>query len=155
MPYFSLSLPKKKTKRNTNTNKYRLIEKDVEGIVVISLKAMYSVSCKIGTIPITRESYSCKNKNAIYHQLCGNNSRICYIRYKDKKYECNGKLWLPFAPGCIVKGNIVESEFGNKFDIKNTWIDPDNIDAHNAFKFFKDNYEQISKVLREKIYNGI
>lgn len=156
MPYFSLSVQKKEQKKkNNNTIKYQIIEKDVQGIVNITLSARYIIKVKDIKYHITKESYSCKNKNNIYHQLCGNNSRICYIRYVDKKYECNSKLWLPFAPGCIVKGNIIQGQFEKLFAIKKVWIDPDNIDAHNAFQFFKENYDIISEQIKKNLFNGI
>lgn len=150
MPYFDFSLPKKQTakKRGNNTTSYNVVVKAVNGIVWINVEADYFVDVEGKLYKIHKDNYSCKGKDKVYHQ-CQLNNRVCYIRTKDNLVECS-KHWLPFAPGCIVFGNIVRIGFTEYFDIKKIWTDPDNSAAHDAIDFYNKHLNEIKVNYKNK-----
>lgn len=158
MPSFDFSLVKKesnKRKTSNNIKKYEVVEKDVVGIVWIDINANYYVKINDKRYNIDTECYSCKGKDKVYAQGIDDKRRICIIRNIDEYVECNPNLYLPFAPGCIVSGNIIINRFSNSkvFYIKKTWINLDNDDAHEALAFYKEHYKEINAIILKRRFN--
>lgn len=159
MPSFDFSVVKKesnKRKTSNNIKKYEVVEKDVVGIVWIDINANYYVKINDKHYNIDTECYSCKGKDKVYAQGIDNKQRICIIRNIDEYVECNPNLYLPFASGCIVSGNIIINRFSNSkvFYIKKTWTNFDNDDAHEALSFYKEHYKEINAIILKRRFNG-
>lgn len=144
---------KTKNKIIKSSNKYEIVEEDIEGIVVIDLNANYSVKVNNITFNIVPECFKIKKKKNIYHKLY--NGRLLYIRL-DTNRKLNEAYWCPFAPGCIVNGNIVKDKINKLyFRIKDIYTDNFNESANEALKFYIDNIEEINKNMRIKIMEEI
>lgn len=150
MPIFNFSIPvKKESKRKVNTNvsrTYNIIEKDVLGVVFITLEASFYVYTNRGEFKFTDDSFSCKNIKNVYAQLLDTNKqRILCVR-AERKIECDKDVFLPFAAGVCVIGNIVEDRFKTlRFNFKKAFVDADNKIAQKALNFWRTNYEVISE----------
>lgn len=157
MPYFDFSLPKKKEKRKTskNTLRSKILEKNVQGVVWIDDKGELTIK----VIPDKRykihlDSYSCKGKKNIYARKLENRRVVCIIRNIGEYFECNHNIFLPFAVGSIVSGNIVQIGFNKQFIINKCWTDLNNDDAHLALEYYRDNYDTIINALENKTLNA-
>lgn len=157
MPYFDFSLPKKKEKRKTakNTLRSKVLEKNVQGVVWIDNKGELTIK----VIPDKRysihvDSYSCKGKKNIYARKLENRRVVCIIRSIGEYLECNHNIFLPFAVGSIVSGNIVQIGFNQQFVINKCWSDLNNEDAHSALEYYRDNYDTIITALENKTLNA-
>lgn len=153
MPYFDFSLPKKKEKRKTvkNTLRSKILEKNVQGVVWIDDKGELTIK----VVPDKRykihlDSYSCKGKRNIYARRLENRRVVCIIRNVEEYFECNHDIFLPFAVGSIVSGNIVQISFNQQFVINKCWSDLNNEDAHLALEYYRDNYDTIINALENK-----
>lgn len=153
MPYFDFSLPKKKEKRKTskNTLRSKVLEKNVQGVVWIDDKGELTIK----VVPDKRykihlDSYSCKGKRNIYARRLENRRVVCIIRNVEEYFECNHDVFLPFAVGSIVSGNIVQIGFSQQFVINKCWSDLNNEDAHLALEYYRDNYDTIINALENK-----
>ena len=153
MPYFDFSLPKKKEKRKTskNTLRSKILEKNVQGVVWIDDKGELTIK----VVPDKRykihlDSYSCKGKRNIYARRLENRRVVCIIRNVEEYFECNHDIFLPFAVGSIVSGNIVQIGFNQQFVINKCWSDLNNEDAHLALEYYRDNYDTIINALENK-----
>lgn len=153
MPYFDFSLPKKKEKRKTskNTLRSKILEKNVQGVVWIDDKGELTIK----VVPDKRykihlDSYSCKGKRNIYARRLENRRVVCIIRNVEEYFECNHDVFLPFAVGSIVSGNIVQIGFNQQFVINKCWSDLNNEDAHLALEYYRDNYDTIINALENK-----
>lgn len=146
---------KDKTKNRTikSSNKYEIVEENLEGVVVIDLNANYGVKINNITFNIAPECFSIKKKKNVYHKLY--NGRLLYIRLDTNK-KLNEVYWCPFAPGCIVNGNIVKDKIGKLyFKIKDVHIDILDEVSNEAFRFYIDNINEINKNMSIKIMNEI
>lgn len=153
MPYFDFSLPKKKEKRKTskNTLRSKILEKNVQGVVWIDDKGELTIK----VVPDKRykihlDSYSCKGKRNIYARRLENRRVVCIIRNVEEYFECNHDVFLPFAVGSIVSGNIIQIGFNQQFVINKCWSDLNNEDAHLALEYYRDNYDAIINALENK-----
>lgn len=157
MPYFDFSLPKKKTKERKTSNhisRREVIEKNIIGVVWIDKNAKFTVKIDGKFVyDVHSNSYSCKGKNKIYARKLDENRRVCVIRNVGDYSECNHNCYLPFAPGCIVSGDIVINGFNKQFLIKKSWIELDNDDAHAALVYYRKNYNSICSVLENNKLN--
>lgn len=158
MPSFDFSLVRKETnkrKTSNNTNKYEVIEKNILGVICIDINANYYVKVDNKCYNINSECYSCKGKNIIYAQGVNDKRRICIIRNSGEYLECNHNLYLPFAPGCIVSGDIIINHplTAKIFNIKKIWIDLDNDVAHEALAFYKEHYKEINAIILKRRFN--
>lgn len=157
MPTFNFSISKKKTKNrktSKNTKQYEVIKKDVTGIVWIDKKSNYTIKLDNNySYNIHPDCYSCKGKEKIYSRKLENNKRICIIRNKHEYYDCNINHYLPFAPGCIVIGDIVTVGFTTYFYINKCYVDFNNDDAHNALMYYRQNYNDIIYNIRNNKLN--
>lgn len=153
MPYFDFSLPKKKEKRKTakNTLRSKILEKNVQGVVWIDDKGELTIKVVPGKhYKIHLDSYSCKGKRNIYARRLENRRVVCIIRNVEEYFECNHDVFLPFAVGSIVSGNIVQIGFNQQFVINKCWSDLNNEDAHLALEYYRDNYDTIINALENK-----
>ena len=153
MPYFDFSLPKKKEKRKTskNTLRSKILEKNVQGVVWIDDKGELTIK----VVPDKRykihlDSYSCKGKRNIYARRLENRRVVCIIRNVEEYFECNHDVFLPFAVGSIVSGNIIQIGFNQQFVINKCWSDLNNEDAHLALEYYRNNYDTIINALENK-----
>lgn len=153
MPYFDFSLPKKKEKRKTakNTLWSKILEKNVQGVVWIDDKGELTIK----VVPDKRykihlDSYSCKGKRNIYARKLENRRVVCIIRNVEECFECNHNIFLPFAVGSIVSGDIVQIGFNQQFIINKCWSDLNNEDAHLALEYYRNNYDTIINALENK-----
>ena len=158
MPSFNFSIVKNESnKRKTynNTKKYEVVKKDVIGVVWIDINANYYIKVNNKFYNINSECYSCKGKDMIYAQGYDDKNRICIIRNPEKCTECNHNLYLPFAPGCIVSGDIIiNNPLTDKiFNIKKVWIDINNDDAHEALAFYKEHYKEINAIILKRRFD--
>lgn len=154
MPYFDFSLPKKKEKRKTakNTLRSKVLEKNVQGVVWIDDKGELTIK----VVPDKRysihiDSYSCKGKKNIYARRLENRRVVCIIRNIGEYFECNHNIFLPFAVGSIVSGNIIQIGFNQQFVINKCWTDLNNDDAHSALEYYRNNYDTIITALENKL----
>lgn len=153
MPTFDFSISKRKevkSKKTYTTSEYSILESSVTGVVYITLDACYNVKVNDINYSIMSKNFSCKGVSKVYRQLLDNNKqRVLYVRLDDNKCELGHNLYLPFAPGCVVIGNILEhTKFKYKiFDIKKVLIDYDNVESQEAIKFYRDNYDVIQEKL--------
>jgi len=158
MPNFSFAAPKLKTTRKNvaKSSRVEVKAKGVKGVVFISADATYYVivdGCKYN---ILSDCYSCKNKCRIYFQISYDNLHmICYIRDKDKAIEQNTNYWLPFAPACVVIGDIVIDKFTklSKFRISKCYSDYDDPDTNYARDYYRQHIAEINKAIKEKQIN--
>ena len=156
MPTFDFSLSKKKISKEKTikaNNRFEIILKNVKGIIWINEKAIYSVKTIDGKkYPIDSKCYSCKNHARIYRRNVPFNDRYIYIRSVGDYTEQNPNLFLPFAPGCIVVGNIVRNQITKiiSFIIKDCWTESDNELSHQAIVFYKEHINEINDVIKTK-----
>lgn len=142
---------KKKTAKSNSGSK--VILKNVKGIVWCDEKAEYNVDIGDGFIyPIHRSCFSCKGYARIYRRGVPFKDRYVYIRNIEEYYECNINHYLPFAPGCIVLGDLVKTPFSISplFIIKDCWIELDNEKSHEAIVFYKEHIEEINDIIRKQ-----
>lgn len=158
MPSFDFSLVKKevnKRKTSNNTNKYEVVEKNVVGIVWIDINANYYIKIGNKFYNINADCYSCKGRDIVYAQGFDDKRRVCIIRNPGEYIECNHNLYLPFAPGCIVSGDIIINHplTSKIFNIKKIWIELNNNDAHEALAFYKEHYKEINAIILKRKLN--
>lgn len=154
MPSFSFSIVnKKKDKAKKESN---IVKKYVIGVVVIDINGIYSVKVDNNFYSINSKNYSCKGKMMVYCQtLTELSNRLIYIRTEDNCVELPKNAYLPFTVGCMVLGNLIKNITNNIiFDIKRVIIDNNNIDAKEAMKFYKLNYNIIQEN-RKRYYEQI
>ena len=147
MPTFDLSLVKKpKIKRKDSFNKtkgkHTVIQRNVKGVCCITLEGFYYVQFGEHLYKFTSESYNIVTNDYYSKQLV--NGKIVHIKTLKDNNKWDGE-YFPFAPGVIVKGNIVRHNTLNDyfFDLKGTYCDWKYLETTESFKFFRDNYETI------------
>lgn len=157
MPSFDFSLPRKKAKKRQavkSNNRLEVVLKNTEGIVWCDENGEYSVDINDGfTYPIHNSCYSCKKHARIYRRGVPFNDRFIYIRAIGEYHECNPKHYLPFAPGCIVIGDLVKTSnnVSNLFIIKKCWTNPDNEKSREAIAFYKKHIDEINSKIKNKM----
>lgn len=159
MPTFNFSFIKKDTnKRKTNKNnkEYEVLKQNVIGVVNVTINAIHQINVDGNIYNIKHSCYSCKGKDTVYRIGHNEVRPLQYIRVKGEYKELDNLCWLPFAVGCIVKGNIVRNTIFNitLFDIKKVWLDYDNEEAYNAWKFYKEHLNEINNVIKTKKLNA-
>jgi len=138
-----------------NRNTYKIVKKDVLGVVGITLDSSFFVIYEDTKYPIARISYKCGKRKTVYSRfLDDNKKRIKYIRELDRRFD-NIIHYLPFAPGVIVKGNLVIDNLLNKlvFRIKKVDVDWDNKEATKQLEFFRQFYNTIINNYKMRLYD--
>lgn len=145
---FSIFEKKKKTNtQKTNIKLYNVVIKNVYCIATIDINGVYK-AMDINTSEtylFTSSSYKIKT-NQYYSQQLIDNKRLGVITLDKNKKFLSPWLYLPFAPGVGLIGNIVKSEINGElmFDLNKTFTMPkDNELARKAFIFYRENYTEI------------
>lgn len=161
MPTYNFSSVKeiiKKEKAIKANSGYKIKLKDVQGVVFINNKAEYYILTKDDIkYPIIAECYSSYKKRIVYRQGEGDYTRVTWIRTRDNLVGLDQNLWLPFGIGCEVTGNIVHDIANDvdKFAIKSCDINYFNNKSHEALVYYRQHIEEITKIIRQKRYNGV
>lgn len=154
MPTFSFSPVKKKEKRkaNNNTKQYKIIEKSIVGVIYVTIKGEFDVLYNGVFYKIHPKCFKCKGKAKIYKLGEDKPKRFGFTRVLEDYKEFNSFGWLPFTIGSIVKGNIIVDNRTNHywFYIKKEWLDYDNELSKKAYNYYKENYEEINKIIKQK-----
>lgn len=151
MTVFNFNFTPKYSKTPKKENN-KILEKDIEGVIHIHLDGnFYIIDKKSNSYIIHPKNFNCLGKANIYPFQIDKKTggRIVYIRNENRQ-EMIHKAYLPFAPGLCVKGDIIIENKITYFNIKNTYIDNNNPDAKKAFEFYKDNFKEIIKNIRNK-----
>ena len=156
--HFDFSAVTKKKKSNAKqvkTNLYNIIKKNIYCVASIDLEGKY-YALDIETNEryiITSRSYSAKT-TTYYAQELIDGKRLKIIELKRKNNNTMPDLYLPFAPGVGLLGDLVKSNISENnilFDLKKTFDMPrDNELSHNELINFKNNYEEIRKKIIER-----
>lgn len=158
MPNFDFTIAKNKLDKIKDSNKNKIISKDIKGIIWIDIKGEYNVvieqNNKSFRYSIHPSCYSCTGHNIIYKYGVPFNDIFVYIR-NNNCYNQNLKQFLPFAPGCIVIGDLVKVSFNINpvFIIKECWRELNNRDSHDAIIFYKEHIDIINKNIKEREIN--
>lgn len=142
MPTFNFvfSVAKKtKDAKRTNSTDLKTVESDCEGIVKCDNEGNYFVNYNGKDYSITSASYDCQNKKQVYLKHVDKyGHRIKIIRDADSRNNmCDA--YVPFAPGLVAKGRLVQTSFGNvKFHIRSVANRGEHDDVKNAFREWKE-----------------
>lgn len=139
-------------KTNYVSGKYEIIQKDLTGVVTITLDAEYYVKVYNKLYRIIPENHNCEGIENVYPQILDEHKhRVLVVRTELLKRTKLPKIYKPFAPGVYVKGNVIKNNITHEemFHIKKVYIERSDIDAVTALKFFRNNYEKISNALRK------
>ena len=155
--HFDFSAVPKKNKSNSKqikVNLYSVIRKNIYCVASIDLEGKY-YALNIETNEkyiISSRSYNIKT-NIYYAQELIDGKRLKIIELK-RKITNTPEIYLPFAPGVGLLGDLVKSNVSENnifFDLKKTFDMPrDNEISHNELINFKNNYEEIRKKIIEK-----
>lgn len=134
---------KPKTKINTAKPRAKkestIITKNVIGVIHIRVDGSYYMKYEELSYNLTKESFDCKNREVLYYKniLEGNRLRIIKLQKYDKT---SLNAYLPFAPGVIVKGNLVKVNQDIEFDLKETINFDENFkdESKKAFIYYRD-----------------
>ena len=152
---FNFSVPIKKQKSSNKklaVKLYTTITKNIYCVATIDIDGNYrAVDINTGnSFIITSRSYHLKT-NQYYCQQLIDNKRLGIITLDKKEKFDRPWLYLPFAPGVGMVGNIVESNVNSvkMFDLNKTFIMPKtNPLSKEAFIYYKENYKEIyNKIL--------
>ena len=155
MPKFNFSVSKKETvkkKSSDNSKLYETVENNVKGVVFIDIEGLYTVRYNGKDYNLTENSYNCKNHYIIYRRgyLDDNNKNSCIIREDNKSIEAKHINYLPFAPGCIVIGNIIQNGFKTLFEFSKVCFGEGNSDSTEARQFYIANSKTINKKINDR-----
>ena len=159
---FDFSAFQKKSKSKSNkvkTNIYTTIKKNIYCVAGINLDGTYyAVDIQTNEkYTISSRSYSIKT-NIYYSQELIEGKRLHITELNKKDTSKRPTLYLPFAPGVgllgnLVKNNVIENNI--MFDLIKTFDMPkDNDIACREFFNFKDNYEEIRQNIINKYANS-
>jgi hypothetical protein len=95
--------------------------------------------------PIKKENHDCKNIKNVYILKIEKNNRIYIARYEN--LQSLSKHFKPFAPGCIIKGDILKINNIETFNIKHVYVDKFDTISKRLFNYWKNNYNEIQKSL--------
>ena len=108
---------------------------------------MLFVNINNTVVPILKDCYNTAKKDKIFSlKLNKDSKRLCIVRNKNERLNYINENYLPFAPGCIVYGNLLLNPYGTTlFNIKKVIIEYDNEESKIAFNYWKTNYEEIER----------
>lgn len=145
---------KPRVKKLGNSPRREIIQKNVIGVIGITIDARYFVDIDNTHYDLTIESYDIKGKNVYFAKILQNRRPLMIINLK--KQTNNNKHYLPFSVGSIVKGSLYKILGFPRFNISKvldyTDINPDEYDHYKYLsrqykKFYVDNYEEIIKCM--------
>lgn len=150
--HFDFTVIAKKQKRQSQSvkiNIYEVVEKNVYCVAGINSDGLYhAVNILTGEhYVITSKSYQLKTKTYYSQQLIDNKRLQVSTLKTIKNFNCPW-LYLPFAPGVGLIGNIVRSKYSNQdvllFDLQKTFDVPKEHPLYiSEFLYFRDNYSSI------------
>lgn len=148
---FNITHNNKENNSNKQRNLFTIIKKHIIGIVHINIDGCYYINVNNETIPIFYKCYTNIKQNKLYSRELLDNKRLCVIKNKKSLSTFKTNKYLPFAPGCIVEGNIIKDNKTNTlfFDIKKIKTEYENKEAKEAFLFWKNNYDKIKNNINE------
>lgn len=154
---FDFSAPLKKNKTHTQkvkVNLYKTVRKNIYCVAIIDINGNYFARDIISgeNYIITSRSYNIKT-TICYSQQLVENKRIKGIKLKGIESFKTPWLYLPFAPGVGLLGNIVKTNYDSRllFDLNQVFDMPkDNDFAREAFLYYRDNYETIYNCILTK-----
>lgn len=159
--HFDFSTPIKKSKKHSQPiklNLYTTLTKDIYCVAGINLDgSYYAIDIQNGNkYLLTSKSYYIKTR-IYYSQQLINNKRLQICTLNAIKEFNNPWLYLPFAPGVGLFGNIVKSNYNENqiwFDLSRTFDMPrDNELSRNEFLYYRENYKEIYNNILTK-YNA-
>lgn len=125
-----------------------IVQKNVAGVVHITLEGIYYIPFNDTIYYIAKNCYNCKGKRTLFYKglLNGNNIKVIKL---DKFVLSDYTNYLPFTVGCYVKGDLIKEDGIIKFSISKLLKYDENIKIErvNAIKFFRKNYEEICQNL--------
>lgn len=145
MATFSFSPIKLNKEPKHSTVKNEILEHDVEGYIGIKLNGEFYVLYNNKEYLIKQENHDCKNIKNVYILKIEKNNRIYIAR--NENLQSLSKHFKPFAPGCIVKGNIIKINNKETFNIKHVYTDKFDTVSKKLFNYWKNNYNEIQKAL--------
>lgn len=159
--HFDFSAPIKKSKKHSQPVKVKLYStliKDVYCVAGINLDgSYYAVNIETGDkYSLTSKSYHIQTRIYYSQQLIENKRlQVCTLNMI-KGFDAPW-LYLPFAPGVGLFGNIVKSNYYENqvlFDLSRTFDMPrDNEISRNEFLYYRENYKEIYNNILTK-YNA-
>lgn len=110
MPTFNFALKiAGRAKRKTSTSSISIIHKDIEAVIKADAEGKYYIVHEDVKYSIHPDCYNNKGNKEIYlKRLDKYGHRIKIIRDKDSRVNMNNEFYCPFAPGLVVKGNIIK-----------------------------------------------
>ncbi len=154
--HFDFTAVVKKNKKHSQPiklNLYKTIKKDIYCVASIDLNGTYyAIDIETGTkYSISSASYNIKTK-VFYSQQLIDNKRLQVNLLQQAKINNRKDLYLPFAPGVGLFGNLVQNTAINSnsiiFNLIRTFDMPkDNELSRNEFLYFRNNYT----IIRENI----
>lgn len=86
-----------------------IIKDNAEGIIRVRQDGAYFVFCDDKIYNINPDCYKCKGKKEVYlKKLDEHGHRIKIIRDIDHRIEMDNRFYLPFAPGLVCKGKVIQ-----------------------------------------------
>lgn len=86
-----------------------IIKDNAEGIIRVRQDGAYFVFCDDKIYNINSDCYKCKGKKEVYLKtLDEHGHRIKIIRDIDHRIEMDNRFYLPFAPGLVCKGKVIQ-----------------------------------------------
>lgn len=149
--HFDFSAPIKKTKQQNQVKLklYEVVTKDICCVAGINLDGTYhAINIATGEdYLLTSRSYHLNTKTYYAQQIVSDNRIKIYSLQKHKHFNTPW-LYLPFAPGVGMMGNLVKSKVSNNevilFDLQRTFDMPIGHPlAKTEFLYFRDNYDII------------
>lgn len=167
MPIFNFSTIQKtkvksdkREKRNVTLNRMdksykKVIKHDIKGIVNINIDGDYFVKdSDMNIYNINLDNFRCKGHEFVYLQDLSKFPKGLIVgRLIENRQNLCEDLYLPFAPGCVVEGNIISTNnsFDKVFDIKRIYRVFDNEQAHIARDFWVKNFDKIKENKLKKL----
>lgn len=150
MYQFNFAIKPKRTNNGTHKTS-NIVEKNVIGIVNISLTGFYYVVSGEKEYFLSNNSYNVKDKTILFSQKLTNN-RVLKVVNLAKNSQEKIAYYLPFGVGCVLKGNAIIENGRIVFDLIKV-VEDDYIykeEQIKARKFFVDNYEEIEQIIINK-----
>lgn len=86
-----------------------IIKDNAEGIIRVRQDGAYFVFYDDKIYNINPDCYKCKGKKEVYlKKLDEHGHRIKIIRDIDHRIEMDNRFYLPFAPGLVCKGKVIQ-----------------------------------------------
>lgn len=134
---------KSKNSKKSNFTNYVILEREVWGVVYITLNATYYVKLDDGRIyDIAPKCYKIGRRKTIYFRKLLDGQPAIYRRVNTRNLSIDNCRYLPFGVGCRVKCNIVEDPITkrHKVTIKICRVDYLDERFYTAVQYLKKNY---------------